>query len=278
MPYPVVSIIILNWNRKDDTISLLQSIGKVSYPNFLLILVDNASSDGTVDAVKEKFPFVKIIPNSENLRFAGGNNVGIEYALQTKTDYVLLLNNDTIVDPNFLSKLVEYAEGNNDVGIGGPKIFYYYDQRRIWFAGGKIDYWKGWISHIGIREVDHGQYDSAREVDYITGCCMLVKREVIEKIGKLDESYFIYGEDSDWCIRAKRAGYSLVYVPSSIIWHKVSASSGGNLSWFKNWNKLRSQLRLMARYAKWYNWLTIPFGLVINIFAAAVSVRKRNEK
>ena len=102
MPYPVVSIIILNWNRKDDTISLLQSIGKVSYPNFLLILVDNASSDGTVDAVKEKFPFVKIIPNSENLRFAGGNNVGIEYALQTKTDYVLLLNNDTICRSQFL--------------------------------------------------------------------------------------------------------------------------------------------------------------------------------
>jgi GT2 family glycosyltransferase len=238
--------------------------------------VDNASSDGTVETVKEKFPSVKIISNPKNLRFAGGNNVGIEYALQNKSDFVLLLNNDTEVDPNFLSELVRFAENDSRIGIVGPKIFYYYDQKRIWFAGGRVDYWKGWISHIGIREIDHGQYDTAREVDYITGCCMLVKREVVEKIGKLDESYFIYGEDTDWCLRASRADYKLAYVPSSVIWHKVSASSGGNLSWFKNWNKLKSQLRLMARYAKWYNWVTIPFGLAFNVIKSALSISRRN--
>jgi GT2 family glycosyltransferase len=275
LAYPHVSIIILNWNRKDDTISCLHSIEKVNYPNLSVILVDNASSDGTVEAVKEKFPSVKTISNPRNLRFAGGNNVGIEYALVNKADFVLLLNNDTEVEPDFLSELVRFAENDSHTGIVGPKIYYYYDKKRIWFAGGKVDYWKGWISHIGIREMDHGQYDAAREVDYITGCCMLVRREVIEKIGKLDESYFIYGEDSDWCLRASRAGYRLAYVPSSVIWHKVSASSGGNLSWFKNWNKLKSQLRLMARYAKWYNWVTIPFGLVGNILKSVVGLRAR---
>lgn len=273
MAYPLVSIIILNWNRKDDTIACLQSIEKVSYPDFEVILVDNASSDGTIEAVKQKFPLVKVISNPENLRFAGGNNVGINYALENEADYILLLNNDTVVDPDFVSELMRAAESDGGIGMVGPKIYYYDDPKRIWFAGGKVEFWKGWISHIGIRELDRGQYDATRHVDYLTGCCLLVKREVIERVGKLDESYFIYGEDADWCIRASRAGFKLLYVPSSIIWHKVSSSSGGNLSWFKNWNKLKSQLRLMARYARWYNWLTIPFGLSGNVLFSRVKVR-----
>jgi GT2 family glycosyltransferase len=273
---PVVYIIILSWNGKEDTLSCLRSIMGLRYPNFTVVMVDNASSDGTVESVKENFTTVKIIANSENLRFAGGNNVGIEYALQNKADYILLLNNDTIVDPDFLDRLIEVAASDKRIGIAGPKIYYYQDRKRIWFAGGKVEYWKGWVSHIGIRELDHGQYDAVRRVDYITGCCMLVRREVIERVGKLDEKFFIYGEDADLCLRASRAGYELVYAPSSMIWHKVSASSGGNLSWFKNWNKLKSQLRLMARYAKWYNWMTIPFGLAFNVLMSLLKAKRKN--
>ena len=267
---PLVHIVILNWNGKEDTLACLESIHKVSYPNFSVILVDNASHDGTVESVRNAFPSVKVITNKENIRFAAGNNVGIEFALRNGARYVLLLNNDTTVDPCFLSELVNAAEYDNRIGIAGAKIYYHADPKRIWFAGGKVNYWKGWTSHIGIRELDHGQYEAQREVDYITGCCMLVSRELIEKIGMLDTSFFIYGEDADWCIRASRAGYRLVYVPSSKIWHKISSSSGGNLSWFKNWNKFKSQIRLMVRYAKWYNWLTIPFGLTINILESAM--------
>jgi len=240
-----------------------------------VILVDNASHDGTAEVVREKFPSVKIISNAENLRFAGGNNVGIEYAIKHGADYILLLNNDTEVASDFLGELVNAAESSKNIGMVGPKIYYYYDQNRIWFAGGKIEFWKGWISHIGIREIDHGQYNSTRDVGYLTGCCLLIKREVIEKIGKLDERFFIYGEDADWCVRASRAGYKLVYVPSSVIWHKVSSSSGGNLSWYKNWNKLKSQLRLMARYAKWYNWATIPVGLAGSILISVARARPK---
>jgi hypothetical protein len=246
----------------------------VKYPDFSLVLVDNASSDGTVEQVKRDFPAVEIIVNPRNLRFAGGNNIGIECALRNGADYVLLLNNDTIVDPDFLSELVRTAESEKNIGMAGSKIYYYDDPKRIWFAGGKVEFWNGWVSHIGIREMDHGQHDTTKQVDYLTGCCLLVKREVIEKVGKLDESYFIYGEDADWCIRASAVGFKLFYVPSSVIWHKVSSSSGGNLSLFKNWNKLKSQLRLMARYAKWYHWLTIPFGLTFNILLSAINVRR----
>jgi GT2 family glycosyltransferase len=125
-----------------------------------------------------------------------------------------------------------------------------------------------------VREIDHGQYDNEEPTDYITGCCILAKRNVIENIGMLDESFFIYGEDADWSIRAARAGYLLLYVPSARVWHKLSVSSGGHLSWFKNWNKLKSQLRLMARYAKPYYWLTIPVGLLFNVILSFLRVQR----
>lgn len=274
MTNPKVFIIILNWNGKEDTIACLESLKTLTYGNAVQVMVDNASSDGTADAVRVQFSSVEVIANQANLRFAGGNNVGIEYALRNSADYILLLNNDTVVAPTFLSELVQAAEQDPRIGIAGPKIYYYGEPKRIWFAGGKVEYWKGWVSHIGIRETDKGQYDTPRDVDYLTGCCMLVKREVIERIGKLDESFFIYGEDADWSLRAARAGYRLRYVPSSMIWHKVSASSGGNLSWFKNWNKLQGQLKLMVRYARWYHWATIPAGITLNVAGAFLKLKR----
>lgn len=265
---PLVYIIILTWNGRDDTLECLKSLQKLEYPNARILLVDNASSDGTTEVVRKTYRDVEIIVNPTNLRFSGGNNTGIKYALEKGAEYVLLLNNDTVVDHEFLTHLVRQAQENATVGMGGPKIYYYSHPRCIWFAGGKIDLWKGWISHVGIREEDRGQYDSMREVDYLTACCLLVKREVIEHLGMLDERFYMYGEDADWCLRTERAGYTLLYVPSSVIWHKVSVSAGGHLSWFKNWNKLKSQLRLMVRYAKPYHWFTIPLVLTGNILIA----------
>lgn len=267
---PLVYIIVLTWNGKDDTLECLKSLQNLSYQNARTLVVDNASTDGTAEAIKRTYPNIEIITNHSNLRFAGGNNAGIKHALEHSADYVLLLNNDTVVDQEFLSHLVRAAEHDEHAGMVGPKIYYYINPRQIWFAGGKIEWWKGWISHVGIREHDRGQYDAIREVDYLTACCVLVKKEVIERIGTLDEHYFIYGEDTDWCIRAQRAGYKLSYVPSAVVWHKLSVSSGGHLSWFKNWNKLKSQLRLMVRYAKPYHWLTIPFATTVNIITSLV--------
>lgn len=288
---PLVYIIVLSWNGRNDTIECLKSLQQLTYPNALILLVDNASTDGTVAAVRSAFPRVEILVNEKNIRFAGGNNVGIHHALRQGAKYVLLLNNDTVVDPDFLNYLVHGAEQDTAIGMAGPKIYYYREPRLraempassnfgvqarlIWSAGGTIEWWKGWISHVGIREYDRGQYDTIREVDYLTACCVLVKREVIERVGMLDERYFIYGEDADWCVRARRAGYKLLYIPSSVLWHKISVSAGGHLSWFKNWNKLKSQLRLMVRYAKPYHWLTIPVFLVGNIVLAITRLRGR---
>jgi len=261
MSQPAVFVILVNWNRKDDTLECLHSLANVTYPRMHIVLVDNASTDDSVANVKREFPSVNLIRNRSNLRFAGGNNVGIAHALGKGADYVLLLNNDTVVDPDFLTRLVNTAEQAPTNGMVGGKIYYYGDRNRIWYAGGRIEWWKGWISHIGLREEDRGQHDKSAQVDYITGCCLLVKRLVIETVGMLDERFFMYGEDVDWCLRAQRAGFHLLYEPGAKVWHKLSASSGGHFSWYKNWNKLRSTLRLAARYANPFQWVTIPVML-----------------
>jgi GT2 family glycosyltransferase len=257
MSSPLVYIVVLTWNGKEDTLECLRSLQAVTYANFRILVIDNASADGTSEEVQKFLPNIEVMSNETNLRFAGGNNVGIRYAIGKNADYILLLNNDTVVEKEFLSELIATAECDPEIGMVGAKIYYHDDPTRIWFAGGMIEWWKGWISHVGLRQLDQGQFESVEETDYITGCCLLVKRQVIEKIGILDESYFMYGEDADWCIRAQRAGYKLTVQPKAKVWHKLSVSSGGHLSWFKNWNKLKSNMRLMWRYAKPYHWATI---------------------
>jgi len=225
---PKVSIIILNWNGKEDTTECLESLKRISYSNYEIILVDNGSSDGSVEFLKERYPQIEIIENGRNLGFAEGNNVGIKKAIEKGTEYVLLLNNDTIVDPKFLGELVKVAESNPKIGIAGPKTYYYdYNGRKdiINFAGGKFDIWKGESYHIGINEIDTGQYDEIRVVDYVEGSCLLAKKEMIEKVGLLNPVYFVYWEENDLCLRASRAGYKSVYAPGAKIWHKVTSST-----------------------------------------------------
>jgi GT2 family glycosyltransferase len=220
-----VHIITLNWNNEGDTIECVKSLEKIDYGNYKIIVVDNGSSDESVFKIKKQFPEIKIIKNKNNLGFAGGNNIGIKYAINNEADYVLLINNDTTVEKDFLNKLVEAGEADEKAGILGSKICYYDEPKIIWSAGGDINWLKNKGAHIGLDEIDNGQYDKTKEVNYLTGCCVLIKREVIEKIGALSEDYFLYYEDTDFTLRAKNAGYKSVYVPSSKIYHKVSRST-----------------------------------------------------
>ena len=256
---PLVYVIVLNWNGKEETLECLESLQRVDYGNFRVLVVDNASTDGSVEVVGERYPEVEIIENSENLRYSGGNNVGIAQAMAHDADYVLLLNNDTVVDPSFLGRLVSAAAGDEKRGIIGAKIRYYGDRDLIWYAGGRVDFARGGISHRGIRYRDNGEFDKGCATDYVTGCCMLIARPVIEEIGGLDEGYYIYTEDADYCHRAGEAGFICYYEPSARIWHKVSSSSGGGLTPFKVYHRVRSNFRFFARHARWYHWLTIPF-------------------
>lgn len=267
---PLVYIILLNWNGKEDTLECLRSLEKINYPNYRICLVDNASTDGSVEAVRTAYPNVEIIENSENLRFAEGNNVGIRYALNRGVDYVLLINNDTKVDTEFLQVMVSFAENNSLIGLVGPMIYYYDQPNLIWSAGGEISFWRGRIAHRGLRQRNSVKFNEIIEVDYLTGCTLLVKKEVIKKVGLLDSSYYIYTEDTDWCERAKRAGFKLFLVPQAKVWHKISSTSGGGLTDYKVFHKVKSNYLFFNKYARWYHWFTIPifviFGLIVEVF------------
>lgn len=264
-----VAIIIVNWNGRDDTLACLHSLRSLTYPNTEVILVDNGSSDGSVESVQHRHPEVTVLAQRENLRFAGGNNEGIRHALGAGAELLLLLNNDTIVGPDFLSFLVQRMSSEPRCGMAAPKILYHDDPQRIWYAGGIVSFWTGTLRHRGIRELDAGQYDAPAPTDYATGCCVLVRRSVVDEIGQLDPSFFMYGEDADWCLRARRAGYTVLYEPRARIWHKLSSSVGGHLSFFKLRNKFIGNFRLIARHARWYHWLTFPWmNFLVNAFAA----------
>lgn len=224
---PKVTIVVLNYNGKDDTIECLRSMEKLRYSNHEIVLVDNGSEDGSPLAVREMFPGVTIIENGENLGFSEGNNVGIKYGLENGSSYVLLLNNDTVVaDEQLLDSLVEFAEGTRKAGAVGPRILYWQSER-IWFAGGRVSYLTGFCRHMDKGTIDR-EYSTVAPyvVDYVTGCCLLINVNVLRDIGLLDPDYFLYYEDTDLCFRARKSGYVNYVVPSCMIYHKKSASAG----------------------------------------------------
>jgi GT2 family glycosyltransferase len=266
---PLVYIILVNWNGKAVTLDCLDSLATISYRNFKVLVVDNASNDGSVQAIKAHHPEAVVLEQRENLRFAGGNNVGMKYALEQEAEFLCFLNNDTTVDRDFLNHLVARMQSDKMIGMASPKIYYHDDPNRIWFAGGEMSMWTGTMKHTGIREIDRGQHDASREIDYATGCCILTTREVVEKAGMLDASYFMYAEDADWSMRVRRAGYRIVYEPKAKVWHKLSVASGGHLSFFKMKNKYISNMRFFFRYASLAQKLVFPWLTVaVNGWAA----------
>ena len=260
MPTPLVHAIILNFNGKQLLLETLASVAQIDYPNLKLIVVDNGSTDGSQAALREHYPHVLLLENNENLGFGEGNNVGMRYALQQGAEWALLLNNDIAAAPELLTHMMNVAAMDAAIGILGPKIYYHDQPNTIWFAGARINYWAGLTAHRGIREIDRGQYDRVEDTDYITGCAMLIRREALERVGMFDPIYFpAYSEDADLCVRARSAGYRLVYVPQARVWHKVSSTSGGGMTPFKTKLKVEHSLIFFQRYARWYHWLTIPW-------------------
>jgi len=260
--YPLVYIIVLNYNRKDDTLDCIRSLYAMDYPNFRVMLVDNASTDGSVDAVRAAFPEVEVIANEQNLMYAGGNNEGIKRALEQGAEFVMLINNDTVVDARLLSELMDGFGQVEGAGIAGPMIYYHPSRGEgkeiIWYAGGIVELWQGLIAHRDIREEDEGRHTAVERTGYVTGCCMLISRACLERVGMLDTAYTMYSEDADLSMRAKLAGFGLVFVPKARMWHKVSLSTGGEFGARKLRLKLASNLRFFARYARPWQWLTAP--------------------
>lgn len=221
--FPRVTVIILNWNGYEDTASCLESLQKATYDNYQIMLLDNGSIGDDADKLRSNYgDIVHLVRENENRGFAVGNNICVSYAMESlKQDYFLLLNNDTEVDHDFLSQLIDTVVMNGEIGIAGPKVYYYSLQDRIQAAGVKLNLLSGGIQLIGRGQKDADHHDVVTWVPAIMGCCMLIRREVFEKIGMLDKDYFCYHEEIDFCLRASRAGYKIACVPSAKIWHKT---------------------------------------------------------
>lgn len=295
---PKVAIIILNWNGWQDTVECLESLQKIDYPCYEIIIVDNGSTDDSVEMIKKwgeggisintKFvsfdhtskpvrciqyerelaeeggdgrdkEFHKLPPNrkltiiytKENLGFAGGNNVGIRYALKKGDfNYLLILNNDTVVAPDFLTRMVETGETDKKLGITGGKIYYYDNPQRIWYGGGKLSSWKASSYHEYYgetdekleREINSKKLKKVVGATFITGCLMLIRKELLQDLGLFREDYFLSVEDTDFCYRALKNHWKMNVNLEAKIWHRVAPTKGGEASSINAYYKTRNRL------------------------------------
>lgn len=246
---PLVYIILLNWNGWQDTVECVESCFKLTYPDFRILIVDNGSTDDSESILRAKFPDLLLLQSGSNLGFSGGNNVGIRYALAHGAEFVWLLNTDTVVAPESLSELVTVARSDDRIGIAGSKLYFFADPNRIAFAGG---FWKTaplYPWHRGVDEEDCGQYEAVAEVEFITGCSLLIKSAVIKEIGEMCADFFLYWEDIDWNASAAEHGWRIVYVPASRVWHKIAASTSGHPG-LQIYYSVRNRLLFLKRHRR----------------------------
>lgn len=261
---PRISIIVLNWNGKQDTLECLASVAKINYPNYETIVVDNGSADDSVPTIRRLFPALQLIETAKNLGFAEGNNVGIRRALAANSAYVLLLNNDTTVDAEILNAFVDAARAHPAGGLFGAKIYFYSDPNRLWYAGGDWDSKHLRFLQIGDGELDCGQHDNLVETRFVIGCAMFISATVLDRVGLLEKDYFLNYEEIDFCSRVQHAGFGVFYVPSAKLWHKISASFGGEDSPLKVYFTYRNRLLWAKR--------NVALGLRLRIHAAVYAV------
>jgi hypothetical protein len=250
MNYPKVSIIILNWNGLKDTAECLESLKKNTYPNYEIIIVDNGSKNDQGAVLEEKYKgYIKVIKNKDNLGFAGGNNVGIKHAIDAGSEFILVLNNDVIVEKDFLRFLVEDLMKDKTAGIAGPVNYDYYNPQKIISMGRIMNFWSGNAVHI-FRPVKNKS-----ELDAIWGCCMLIKKDVFLKIGYFYEPYFLTFEEIDFCVKAKKQGFKIICNPMSKIWHKVSSTMGKVSTCGVYYGYRNKFLFIKRNYPFYFRWL-----------------------
>lgn len=240
---PKVAIILVNYNGISDTIDCVKSLCKINYPNYDIIIVENASNDQEKIA-KDVFlnKNAKILFSERNNGFSDGNNQGIEFALNNNAKYIVLLNNDTVVEPDFIDELVDTAQRHPDVGIVTGNIYYHSQPKNLWYSCGDYN------THTSVTKMVRTTNKNEDEVTFACGCLMLITAEAIRKVGMLDESFFLYSEDTEYCCRMIKNGYHIYWTSKAHIYHKVSSSTGEN-SDFQQYYLLRNNLLMIRLYS-----------------------------
>jgi hypothetical protein len=266
-----VAIVIVNWNRRKLLLEAVESCYATNWQDLEVIVVDNGSSDGSSESVLEHYPDVVLIRNKQNAGFAIGSNQGLERALEDKSDFILFLNNDATLAEYAISEMVSFLNDHPRVGAVAPYIFYYADRDLIWFGGGIVSIWQGKFAHRAIRErFDFTKHKQVR-CDYLTGCAFLIKAECIKQVGDFDTTMGIYSEDVDLSLRIRKNGWKLWTIPEAKCYHRVSVSSGGELSAFKAFHRGRSNAIIIKRWAKIWEYPTLIVGGIIG--GVAVSIK-----
>lgn len=263
-------VVLLNWKGYDDTVACVESCLKLDHPGTTILIVDNASPDGSGDRLHERFPDLPYLQTGANLGFAGGNNAGIREAARMGADFAWILNNDTEVHRGALSALVRCARSDERIGLVGSRIFYHSRPDVLWFAGGSYDPRTGRSFHEGEGETDGPAFQVRKDVQYVTGCSMLLPLRLLPEVGLMDERFFLIAEELDWNRTIAEKGYRIVYEPESVLWHKVSASFANQplSSWYYN---TRNALLFVSRHHP----IWLPYTLQKSVRDWFYFVRKR---
>ena len=261
-------IVVLNWNGAEETIACLESLAGVMTTDCRVLVVDNGSSDASPEKIRKAFPSVELLCLPVNFGYGGGNNAGFRRVQEMQAEFVIFLNNDTIVDAGFCAPLVETLRLQPLAGMAVPKIFYWDRPDTIWYAGGVFRLSTGLICHVGLRQKDAPEFDRPGSTEYATGCCFAMRCRDFEALGGFDETFAMYAEDVDLSLRVRALGKSIEYVPSSKVWHKVSASLTGH-PFRKLVKKSFGALRLFRKHRAWSGMvlylLLLPLRLAISL-------------
>lgn len=249
---PKVSLVVIHWNQERLTTETIHSLKQIRYPAYEILLVDNGSDDGSGNVIGQRFPDIRMVRSDVNLGYTGGANLGMVDALSHGADYVFVLNNDIEVEPDILNELIAAMASSSfpRAGMAAPTIYFHDTSHVIWYGGGECDPATGIARHTDFGKTDNLSAKSPTPCTFINGCAMFIPREVIDTVGLLDTSYFHTGEDVDYSIRVKRAGYTLLMVPNARLWHKVRSSMGGNVPSNPRYNyyEFRNRLLIYKKY------------------------------
>jgi GT2 family glycosyltransferase len=266
-----IAAVVVNWNRCEDTLRCLASLAATDYPALTTFLVDNASTDGSSEAVRRAFPAVRLIENRQNLGFAEGNNVALREALAEGFPYVLLLNNDATIAPDAIRLLLQPLLDDPTVGLSGPAICYTSEPHRLWSAGGSIDWRRGVVTSPWCDRPLAALPEHPFVVDHISGCAMLIRAKAIAEAGLLDARFFMYYEETEWCARIARLGYRIVVVPAARVWHAISPRTQEGspaIAYYMTRNQLLFLRATRAGAGAWANTLYRQLRTIASLYLA----------